>query len=115
MTSIHLPTSQISAVIDDPSTLAAPMKVGLSPSTASYILQHGYNKGFRSVFILNASLTAVATITSIFMIKHKELTRHDDEKLKNEARQEVKDDSGLDVEAGREKSPPPPTDNTSHQ
>ena len=37
---------------------------------------------FRTLFILNASLAAIATIASITMIKHKNLTRGDEEQFK---------------------------------
>ncbi|KAF8549825.1 MFS general substrate transporter [Imleria badia] len=89
--SFSLSSSAITAVIDSPailgpntptSTLAS---LGLTPSMASYVLSHGYAAGFELVFILNACLAAVAAIVSFFMIKHKDLTRGDDEKLKAEA------------------------------
>ncbi|RDB20605.1 Efflux pump FUS6 [Hypsizygus marmoreus] len=82
MKHLGLPPSVISSLVDDPSGLTSPAEIGLSLPTASYILDHGYTKGFRSVFILNASLAAVATLASITMIKHKELTRGDEDDLR---------------------------------
>lgn len=58
---------------------------------ASYVLSHGYAAGFELVFILNACLAAIAAIVSFFMIKHKELTRDDEEKLKAEALAALRD------------------------
>lgn len=60
---------------------------------ASYVLSHGYTAGFRLVFILNASLAAAAAITSFFMIKHQDLTRDDEEKLRAEALAALRDAS----------------------
>lgn len=58
---------------------------------ASYVLSHGYTAGFELVFILNACLAAVAAIAGFFMIKHKELTRGDEEKLRAEALAALRD------------------------
>ena len=52
---------------------------------ASHILSHGYATGFELVFILNGCLASVAAIVSFFMIKHKDLTKGDEEKLRAEA------------------------------
>ncbi|GBE80866.1 hypothetical protein SCP_0305860 [Sparassis crispa] len=41
-----------------------------------------YTRGFRAVFITNASLSAAATLVSVLMIRHKELTRGDEEGLR---------------------------------
>lgn len=86
MHNLALSPSVISAVINDPSALGSPASLGISPSTANDILSNGYTHGFRTVFILHAVLNAVATITSVLMIKQKELTRGDEQKLKEEAR-----------------------------
>ncbi|KAH7921437.1 MFS general substrate transporter [Leucogyrophana mollusca] len=92
LASLSLSPSAISTIIDDPTILGSHASdsqlasLGLSPAVASYILSHGYTRGFRSVFILNACLAAVATIASITMIKHKELMRGDEERLKAEAK-----------------------------
>ncbi|KAG6907925.1 hypothetical protein DXG01_006855 [Tephrocybe rancida] len=90
MKGLSLPETIISKIIDDPSSIATPTSVGISPSTATYILDKGFIHGFRAVFILNAALTVLATLTSILMIKHKELTRGDDAKLRKSAEQEQK-------------------------
>jgi hypothetical protein len=86
MQELSLSEELIKRVIDDPSLLSHPASINLSQEQATSILEHGYTKGFRSVFILNASLSAAATLTSIFMIKHKNLTRDDDEKFREVAR-----------------------------
>jgi len=74
MRTLGLSSSTIKIIVDDPSALVSPLKFGLAPSTATYILDHGYTKGFRILFILHACLAALATLTSITMIKHKTLT-----------------------------------------
>lgn len=98
MTALKLPSSTIDSIIDDPTMLGAHVSngssttlqsLGISPATASRILD-GYNSGFRTVFILNATLAAIATIVSVVMIHHKELTRGDEEQLREEARRHEK-------------------------
>jgi len=91
MKSLSLSSSIISAVVDDPATLTSPASIGLSSEQAAYILSHGYTKGFRAVFILHAALATLATLTSIVMIKHKDLNRGDEDRLKQEGRQYAKD------------------------
>jgi hypothetical protein len=56
---------------------------------AKDILDRGYAKGFSSLFIMNAALTVFATLVSVVMIKHKELSRDDDEMLRQKAIREV--------------------------
>lgn len=85
MHDLALPSSIISKVINDPSELSFPTALGISASTADIILNKGYTQGFRTLFILHAVLNAVATIASVLMIKHKELTRGDEQKLREEA------------------------------
>ncbi|KAF9238660.1 MFS general substrate transporter [Melanogaster broomeanus] len=95
LSTLSLTPSATKAVIDNPTILGSHASssqlasLGLTSSQAAYALLHGYTAGFRILFILNACLASVATITSIFMIKHKELTRGDEERLRAEARQEL--------------------------
>ncbi|KAF8809752.1 hypothetical protein BYT27DRAFT_7254476 [Phlegmacium glaucopus] len=85
MRDLGLSPASIKLIIDSPSSLSSPAKLGVSPSVANEILNQGYRKGFREVFILNACLTAVATIVSVVMIKDMNLTREDEEELKLQA------------------------------
>ena len=78
MNSASLPSSIIDGVINNPAQLAQPTSIGISSTVAKVLLNDGYRKGFRTVFIVNASLTSLATIASIVLIKHKELTRGDE-------------------------------------
>ncbi|KIJ12270.1 hypothetical protein PAXINDRAFT_83157 [Paxillus involutus ATCC 200175] len=93
LSSLALTSSAITTIIDDPTVLGPNTStsqlaaLGLSPSQAGYALTHGYTAGFKFVFILNACLAGVATVSSIFMIKHKELMRGDEQRLRAEARQ----------------------------
>ncbi|KAJ6564139.1 major facilitator superfamily domain-containing protein [Mycena capillaripes] len=89
MDALNLPPSQISQIIDDPVRLHSPASVGVSTDMARDILDRGYAKGFSSLFIMNAALTAFATLVSVVMIKHKELSRDDDEVLRQKAIREV--------------------------
>lgn len=111
MTTLSLPSSTIKKIIDDPTILgdrlsnstSTPLEaLGITPAMASYILD-GYTRGFRIVFILNACLAAVATLASITMIKHKELTRSDDEERKLEAKGAMGSESDKVEEKGRSK------------
>ena len=96
MTSLNLASSTISQIVDDPTILGARTSasdtsladLGISADVAQNILD-SYIKGFRTVFILNASLNAVATIAAITMIRHIELTRGDEEMLKQKAIEEA--------------------------
>lgn len=98
MEALSLPEETIKKVIDDPSILANPSVIQLTSEQVMTILDRGYTRGFRSVFILNAGLSAVATITSILLIKHKNLTREDDAKFREAAEGEKRSDE----EQGRE-------------
>lgn len=104
MEQLSLPTSTINKIVDDPTLLGnlidgqdgiSPsdtlQSLGISVQAAGRILK-GYNNGFRAVFIMNATLAAVATIVSVLMIRHKELTRGDEAQLKAEARGSGKQD-----------------------
>ena len=84
MQKLALPSALMNTIINNPASLASPSTLGIPSSTASVILKNGYTKGFRTVFILNASLAAVATIASVTMIKHKDLTRGDEEQFKRQ-------------------------------
>ncbi|OJT01636.1 hypothetical protein TRAPUB_7894 [Trametes pubescens] len=92
MTSLGLPSSAISAILDDPTILGARTSasdasfasLGVSPAAAERILG-AYVQGFRAVFILNASLNAVATLAAIVLIKHTELMRGDEDDLRKKA------------------------------
>ena len=78
MTLLRLSSQTISTVIAKPSLLLSPGVLKLSRQDASFILSHGYNRGFKSLFILNASWTVVATIASILLIKHNDLSGEDE-------------------------------------
>lgn len=113
MKSLHLPTSAIEAIIDDPTILATLVSPGanattpalISPSIAREVLK-GYNNGFHSLFILNAVLAAICVVVSAVMIKHKELTRADEAEMRRQARERYekkrqrKKASAQDVELG---------------
>ena len=95
MTMLDLPPSTITKIVDDPTILGARTSatassladLGLSSALAARILD-AYISGFRTVFLLNASLNAVATVAAILLIKHKELTRGDEDALKKKAAEE---------------------------
>lgn len=97
MRQLGLASSLINKIVDDPTILGNRLNgadnstgyqsLGLTSQQADHILD-GYNNGFRVVFIMNAVLAAIATIVSILMIRHKELTRGDEVELKAQAEKE---------------------------
>lgn len=98
MTSLDVPASVTSSIIDDPTvifslvhpdasrnvTTSPAVQANISIAAAEQIL-HGYNSGVRALFILNASLAALCVVVSALMIKHKELVRADDADRKKAA------------------------------
>ncbi|THH27805.1 hypothetical protein EUX98_g6383 [Antrodiella citrinella] len=97
MLKLSLPASTIGTIVDDPSLLGARLSstlnvtadplvaLGITASDAEEILR-GYTSGFRTVFLMNASLSALATVVSILMIKQQDLTRPDEEQLRAEGK-----------------------------
>ncbi|KAE9404698.1 MFS general substrate transporter [Gymnopus androsaceus JB14] len=106
MVEISLPSAIIASIINDPSLLSRAFEISLPDEQALHVLEHGYERGFKKFFLINASLGVLATIVSATIIKHKELTREDDVQLKLEAKAGLKKAcsqgsvSEHDVEAG---------------
>ncbi|KIP08655.1 hypothetical protein PHLGIDRAFT_365365 [Phlebiopsis gigantea 11061_1 CR5-6] len=95
MTELNLPSSTIKRIVDDPTMLSSVDtnstvldELHISPHAAAHILS-GYNNGFRAVFIMNATLAAIATVVSVLMIRHKNLTRDDEAQLRARAQKEA--------------------------
>ena len=103
MNPLGLSPALIKTIIDDPTILASPAKLGIPQAVADIILIEGYRKGFRTVFILNASLGALATIASIIMIKHNDLARGDEKPKVPDARTVTPAYSGTATPAASEK------------
>ncbi|KAJ3763867.1 MFS general substrate transporter [Lentinula raphanica] len=102
MVEISLPPSTITSILNDPSILARASSIGLPDEQALHVLENGYEAGFRKFFIINASFGTLATIVSILMVKHKELSRDDDDKLKKEAKAGLaKQNSEANMENGQ--------------
>ena len=72
MHDLALSPSLITTITQHPtSSLTSPPPTtldGLSSSTARIILERGYAKGFKMIFVLNAVLAVIATIVSILMV-----------------------------------------------
>jgi hypothetical protein len=103
MRQLSLSESTINTIVDDPTVLHSAAystngTASLTRDQALYALNNGFTKGFRDLFVLNASLCAGACVASIVMIKHKDLNRKDDEQLKKESKEAHK--SAEDVESG---------------
>ncbi|KAF9058682.1 MFS general substrate transporter [Rhodocollybia butyracea] len=98
MSSLSLSSNTITAIINDPSVLRnSPPPLGISPLQAQIIMSTGYNKGFKDVFYLNAALATLAFVSSVVLIKHKELLRGDEERLKMEAKEALRAKARVDT------------------
>ncbi|KAJ7060937.1 MFS general substrate transporter [Mycena amicta] len=89
LAALSVPAAIITKIIDDPALLHTASAVNLTQSEAHSILYGGYTRGFSALFEMDAALTVFATAISVLMIKHKELTRGDDEALRQKALQEA--------------------------
>lgn len=100
MAPFSLSSDNISSIINNPSLLKQSSylaQFGISTSQADYILVKGYNKGFKNIVILNAALTTLAFVASVVLIGHKELLRGDEEQLKKEAKEALRERAGKDA------------------
>lgn len=96
MTALGLPSSTISVILDDPTILGSRTSetassfadLVISTAVAERILG-AYIQGFRTVFLLNAGLNAVATVAAIVLIRHTELNRGDEDDLRKRAKDEA--------------------------
>ncbi|KAI1785278.1 MFS general substrate transporter [Ganoderma leucocontextum] len=96
MSALHLAPTTISKIVDDPTVLGARTSasassladLGVSAAVAERILG-AYIRGFRTLFILNTALNAVATVAAVVLIRHIDLTRGDEEVLKQKAIEEA--------------------------
>ncbi|KAI0644910.1 MFS general substrate transporter [Trametes meyenii] len=107
MSVLALPSGTIAAIVDDPTLLssttpaasASLAALGLSPTVTARILG-AYVRGFRTVFVLNAGLNAVATVAALLLIRHIDLDRGDEETLRKRAKDEEEaEEAGKTVQA----------------
>ncbi|KZP14152.1 MFS general substrate transporter [Athelia psychrophila] len=96
MTSIQIPSASISVIVDNPALLRVSgntsdlSSLGIAPSEAALILSHGYNRGFKYLFIMHACLAVFAAFVSFMMVQEKSLLRGDEEELRQDASQAMK-------------------------
>lgn len=88
--SLDLSPDLLNQVIEDPTHIRSG-KLNVTAHQGDVLLS-GYISGFRTMFILNASLAAFAALAAFFMIKHKELIRDDDAKRKAEAKKKEEEE-----------------------
>jgi len=83
---LNLSEQVIDSIINDPTILAPNSNItqSLGLTIRAQVLT-GYIKGFQTLFIVNAAFSAIATVAGVFLIKHHELTRPDEEQLREEA------------------------------
>ena len=108
MNQLHLPQSTIDGIVNNPTIIHALIngtssQFDVPPDVARSILD-GYEKGFHTVFYVNAALSAFSVIATILMIKHKELIRADEMEMKRKAEEAYRNEkrgksSHADIEA----------------
>ena len=98
MISLRLPGSTINMIINNPTVIHPLLSPsagngtlsGISSDTAQSILA-GYTHGFRTVFVLNASLATLCVFVAYVMIKHKELIRADEGEMRRRALESLRE------------------------
>ncbi|KAJ4471420.1 major facilitator superfamily domain-containing protein [Lentinula aciculospora] len=83
-------TMQTTTVAAQASVESVLTQMGITQSQADNILTQGYNKGFKNMFILNASLATLVLVASVALTRHKELLRGDEKRLKMEAKEALR-------------------------
>ncbi|KIP12091.1 hypothetical protein PHLGIDRAFT_62405 [Phlebiopsis gigantea 11061_1 CR5-6] len=101
---LGLSTAQVEALLDDPTIINRPAQLSLNAHDKAVVIA-GYTKGFHSVFYLTVACMLVACTASTLLIKQHELNRDDDQELKRQARENLKQrkmnkKGEKDVEAG---------------
>ncbi|KAH7102879.1 MFS general substrate transporter [Auriculariales sp. MPI-PUGE-AT-0066] len=102
---LGLSEETIDTLLDNPTVInQVEFKAMLSTSQRFGIL-NSYMKGFTTVFYVTVGLQAIATASSVLLIKHHELRRPDDEAMKQQGRDLVRNKQlGQDDEQDLEKA-----------
>lgn len=82
----NLDTEAIRAILDNPNRMLTEDFEDNEAELIRAALILAYQRGFRIVFIIGASLAALAFVLAWFLLPQVDLDRPDDEKLKEEAR-----------------------------
>lgn len=96
MASLLITSASVSAIVDNPALLRISgntddlSSLGIAPSEAALILSHGYNRGFKYLFIMHTCLAVFAAFVSFTMVQEKSLLRGDEEELRQDASHAVK-------------------------
>ena len=101
---LGLSTEQVEALLDDPTIINRPAQLSLNAHDKAVVIA-GYTKGFRSVFYLTVACMLVACTAATLLIRQHELNRDDDQELKRQAKESLKQrkmnkKGEKDVEAG---------------
>ncbi|KAL1962023.1 hypothetical protein VTN77DRAFT_667 [Rasamsonia byssochlamydoides] len=89
-TNLTLTATEIKTVLTSPQTYLSTLPAE-SATEIRAVLIPAYQRGFRIVFIIGASLAVVAFFLAVVLMPQVELVRPDDEKLKEEARRRILD------------------------
>lgn len=82
---VGLSVQQIAILLNDPTSVRGD-KIGLSDAAVKTIIA-GYARGFRGVFYLTVVAMGVAWLAAVFLIGQHDLTRADDDELKQAAKE----------------------------
>lgn len=81
-----LPRSSLQELLNQPNDFIDANFSGSESEAIRASLIVAYRRGFRTVFVLCASLAALSTLVVVFLMPQVELDRPDDQKLKQEGK-----------------------------
>jgi hypothetical protein len=104
VTNLGLAPDVLQRVLDDPTEITSDgIKDVLTDSQREAIID-AFTKGYRTLFIISAALTAIAAVTSFFMIKQYELPSKRSEKEKEKAKEDEKAQAQVEAKDESEKA-----------
>lgn len=104
VTNLGLAPDVLQRVLDDPTEITSDgIKDVLTDSQREAIID-AFTKGYRTLFIISAALTAIAAVTSFFMIKQYDLPSKRGEKEKEKAKEDEKAQAQVEAKDESEKA-----------
>lgn len=89
MSSLGLSDSEKRSFLSSPQNYLSQLPAEEADHARSLLIP-AYQKGFRIIFIIGASLSALAFLLAAWLMPQVSLNRDDDEKLKQEGRERIK-------------------------
>lgn len=94
---MNLGADEVLSILDDPSTFLDGFGNGEQLRRA---VLAGYRRGFRIIFIVGASLAALAFVAAFILMPELGLDREDDQKLKDEAKRRIEEEKASKTKGG---------------